>query len=354
MKNRKPTVIDMFCGCGGLSKGFIDAGYEVLLGIDNNDDALESFRANHNGAIGMNGDLFKDSTILEMASATNNRQIDLIIGGPPCQGFSLTGSRIENDERNRLFKSMVYAVEFFQPKAFLLENVPGLATLYDGKARAAIIEEFSNLGYTVTDQILYAPDYGVPQIRKRLFFVGLLGGKEFEFPEPLLTPENYITCGEAISDLHDFTLEDMGTEISEYRLPALSTYQRKMRKNSEFLFNHVGTKHSDLVINVISQVPEGGNHKDLPPGVGDSRKFNEAWTRYHRNKPSKTIDTGHRNHFHYEFNRVPSVRENARLQSFPDNFKFHGNKTQQYRQVGNAVPPLLGYVLGKKLKDYLK
>lgn len=354
MKKRKPTVIDMFCGCGGLSRGFMDAGYEVLLGIDNNDDALKSFRANHNGAVGMNGDLFQDSTILEMASATNNKAVDLIIGGPPCQGFSLTGSRIENDDRNRLFNSMVHAVEFFQPQAFLLENVPGLATLYNGKARTAIIEEFSRLGYTVKDQILYAPDYGVPQIRKRLFFVGLLNGTEFEFPEPILNPDNYVTCGEAISDLHDFTPEDMGEEVSTYRSSALSSYQRKMRKSSEFLVNHVGTKHTEHVIEVISQVPEGGNHKDLPPGVGDSRNFNEAWTRYHRNKPSKTIDTGHRNHFHYEFNRVPSVRENARLQSFPDDFKFYGNKTQQYRQVGNAVPPLLGYVLGKKLKDYLK
>lgn len=354
MKKKKPTVIDMFCGCGGLSRGFMDAGYEVLLGIDNNDDALISFRANHDGAVGMNGDLFKGSTILEMASVINNREVDLIIGGPPCQGFSLTGSRIENDERNRLFNAMVHAVEFFQPKAFLLENVPGLATLYNGKARQAIIKEFSKLGYTVKDQVLYAPDYGVPQIRKRLFFIGLLDGQEFEFPAPILTPDKYVTTGEAISDLHDFSFDDMGEEISEYRSEPKSKYQKMMRKNSKFLYNHVGTKHTDHVIEVISQVPEGGNHKDLPPGVGDSRKFNEAWTRYHRDRPSKTIDTGHRNHFHYEFNRVPSVRENARLQSFPDDFRFYGNKTQQYRQVGNAVPPLLGYELGKKLKDYLK
>lgn len=354
MGKKKPTVIDMFCGCGGLSRGFMDAGYEVLLGIDNNEDALKSFRANHNGAIGMNGDLFENATILEMASATKNRAVDLIIGGPPCQGFSLTGSRLENDDRNRLFMSMVRAVEFFQPKAFLLENVPGLATLYDGKAKNAIIEEFSNLGYTITYKVLYAPDYGVPQIRKRIFFVGLLDGKKFEFPTPIYTPEKYVTCGEAISDLHDFNEDDMGEEVSQYRSEAKSKYQKMMRKNAEFLLNHVGTKHSELVIDVISQVPEGGNHKDLPPGVGDSRKFNEAWTRYHRNKPSKTIDTGHRNHFHYEFNRVPSVRENARLQSFSDDFKFLGNKTQQYRQVGNAVPPLLGFALGKQLKEYLQ
>lgn len=354
MKKQKPTVIDMFCGCGGLSRGFMDAGYEVLLGIDNNVQALNSFKANHNGAIGMNSDLFKGSTILEMASAIDNKKVDLIIGGPPCQGFSLTGTRIENDERNRLFNAMVHAVEFFQPQAFLLENVPGLATLYEGKARTAIIEEFSKLGYTVTDQILYAPDYGVPQIRKRLFFVGLLNNQEFNFPAPLLTAENYITTGDAISDLHDFTPEDMGEEVSEYRIEPQTKYQKQMRKKSKYLYNHIGTKHSDHVIEVISQVPEGGNHKDLPPGVGESRKFNEAWTRYHRNRPSKTIDTGHRNHFHYEFNRVPSVRENARLQSFPDDFRFYGNKTEQYRQVGNAVPPLLGYILGKQLKDYLE
>jgi DNA (cytosine-5)-methyltransferase 1 len=126
-----------------------------------------------------------------------------------------------------------------------------------------------------------------------------------------------------------------------------------MRNGDNTLFNHLGTKHTPHVINVISQVPEGGNHKDLPPGVGDSRKFNEAWTRYHSQKPSKTIDTGHRNHFHYKYNRVPTVRENARLQSFPDSFIFIGNKTEQYRQVGNAVPPLLGKILANKLIDYL-
>ena len=139
----------------------------------------------------------------------------------------------------------------------------------------------------------------------------------------------------------------------EYPTSPLSKYQEYMRKNSSILLNHVGTVHTELVKSVISLVPEGGNHKDLPPGVGDSRKFNEAWTRYHSQKPSKTIDTGHRNHFHYKWNRVPTVRENARLQSFPDDFEFFGNKTQQYRQVGNAVPPLLGFHLAKALKKHL-
>jgi len=352
MRNKKPTVIDMFCGCGGLSRGFMDAGYEVLLGVDNNIPALKTFKENHDGAVAMDGDLFQGSTILEMAHLTNNKSIDLIIGGPPCQGFSLTGKRDENDERNTLFQAMVNAVEFFQPKAFVLENVPGLATLYNGDAKEAIIKEFTDLGYTINNKILYSPDYGIPQIRKRLFFVGLRNGMTFEFPEPVHKPDNYVTCSDAISDLHDFE-GDLGSGVSEYLNPPKTAYQKKMRKSATHLYNHLGTKHTPEVINVISQVPEGGNHKDLPPGVGESRKFNEAWTRYHSQKPSKTIDTGHRNHFHYKYHRVPSVRENARLQSFSDDFVFSGNKTEQYKQVGNAVPPMLGYHLGLQLKKYL-
>lgn len=352
--SRVPTVLDMFCGCGGLSRGFMDAGYKVLLGIDNNIAALKTFVANHGSAIGFKGDLFDTGTILEMATLIKNKEVDLIIGGPPCQGFSLTGTRLEEDPRNTLFLSMVNAVAYFQPKAFLLENVPGIATLYNGKSKNAIIKEFTDLGYTVSYKVLYGPDYGLPQIRKRLFFVGIKGEREFVFPTPTHTPSDYVSCEEAIGDLHDFSQDDLGKETAKYLLKPFSNYQKIMRKKSKgILHNHVGTKHTELVIDVISQVPEGGNHKDLPPGVGDSRKFNEAWTRYHSKKPSKTIDTGHRNHFHYKYNRVPTVRENARLQSFPDDFIVYGNKTEQYKQIGNAVPPLLGKVLGEEIKKYL-
>lgn len=350
--SKKPTVIDMFSGCGGLSRGFIDAGYEVLLGVDFDETALKTFEKNHDGAIALKGDLFKQETIHEMDKAINNKKVDVIIGGPPCQGFSLTGKRQEDDERNRLFYSMVEAVKHFQPKAFVLENVPGLATLYQGKAKEAILKEFGDLGYTINFQVLYAPDYGVPQIRKRIFFVGLKNGDTFTFPTPVHTPDNYVSCEQAIGDLPSLE-NDLGKPSMDYDQPATSDYQKKMRANSDALLNHVSTVHTDHVISVIKQVPEGGNHKDLPPGVGDSRKFNEAWTRYHSQKPSRTIDTGHRNHFHYKWHRVPTVRENARLQSFPDDFEFIGNKTQQYKQVGNAVPPLLGFHLAKQLKPYL-
>ncbi len=174
----------------------------------------------------------------------------------------------------------------------------------------------------------------------------------FEFPDKVITSDGYNTCSNAISDLPSLEGE-LGLEIQDYNTPPTSKYQVLMRASSGKIYNHQATKHTEHVVNVISQVPEGGNHKDLPPGVGDSRKFNEAWTRYHSSKPSKTIDTGHRNHFHYRYNRIPTVRENARLQSFPDRFIFTGNKTQQYRQVGNAVPPLLGYHIAKQLLKYL-
>lgn len=351
MKKNKPTVIDLFSGCGGLSKGFMDAGYDVLLGVDHDKDSLETFKLNHQNSQILNLDLFDMSNIKKIKKALNNVSPDVIVGGPPCQGFSLSGTRNFDDKRNQLYLSMIEAVKELKPRAFLIENVPGVARLYGGKIKDEIISRFTKLGYKVSMQILTAADYGVPQIRKRLVFVGIKD-KEFIFPKPLLEPKNYITTEEAISDL-PARAKDLGEEKDIYPKNPLSEYQKKMRRNQKILFNHVATNHTDLVKSIIAQVPNGGNHKDLPKGIGGNRKFNEAWTRYNSKKPSRTIDTGHRNHFHYKYNRVPTVRENARLQSFPDDFIFTGTKTSQNRQVGNAVPPLLGFTIAKQLLKYL-
>lgn len=350
----RPNVIDLFSGCGGFSYGFESAGYNVLLGVDNEKIALDTFKLNHNNSDVLLADLHLDSAIDEIIEKTKDKTIDVIIAGPPCQGFSLTGTRQKSDERNKLFYSVFKLAERVKPKAIIIENVPGLATLYNGTAKNEIIRLLKKLGYSSNFQVLYAPDYEVPQIRKRIFFVGLRKDfGTFEFPAPVLSEKEYNTCSIAISDLPS-RIDEMGNEQDIYESPALTEYQKKMRGNTKVLSNHTSTKHTEHVIKVISQVPEGGNHKDLPDGVGDSRRFNEAWTRYHSQKPSKTIDTGHRNHFHYKYNRIPTVRENARLQSFPDNFVFLGTRTQQYRQVGNAVPPLLGYHVAKQLLKYLK
>lgn len=343
-------AIDLFAGCGGLSKGFMDAGFDIIVGVDNDDAALETFKINHNGAVALNADLSKQEIFDEIKRIVGNRQIDVIIAGPPCQGFSLTGPRNFDDKRNKLYLAVFKVVKQYKPQAFIIENVPGMATLYNGEIKTEILKRFKALGYNVECRILIAADYGVPQMRKRLIFMGIRKdlGVPF-FPEPQFTPENYRTCRDALSDLPGLT-DTLGMEESEYTSAPKTEYQRIMRGKCNVLHNHTATNHTQMVKDTIALVPEGGNYKDLPQGVGESRKFHEAWTRYDGNKPSKTIDTGHRNHFHYEYNRVPTVRENARLQSFPDDFVFTGTRTQQYRQVGNAVPPLLGYYLGLSVK----
>ena len=348
------NVIDLFSGCGGLSRGFIDAGCKVILGIDNDQAALNTFTLNHEGAIGLNANLADEETFKKVDEIINSQAVDLIVGGPPCQGFSLTGPRNFDDARNSLYLAFIKMVEKYHPKGFVIENVPGMATLYKGEVKNEIIRRFTQMGYNIKAEVLCAADYAVPQIRNRLVFIGIQQRYgQVSFPKPILTPDCYITSREAIDDLPALDNE-LGSENANYSNPPRTRYQAEMRGDCNVLHNHVATKHTDLVINTIAQVPEGGNYKDLPPGVGESRKFHMAWTRCDGNKPSRTIDTGHRNYFHYKYNRIPTIRESARLQSFPDTFVFTGTRTEQSRQVGNAVPPRLGYYIAKQLLELLK
>ena len=240
-------------------------------------------------------------------------------------------------------------MEEIQPKAFVIENVPGLVGLFGGQIKDSIIEKFTGMGYRIEYKILCSADYGVPQSRKRVIFVGTKVGT-FEYPQ---INEKVVTCGMALSDLPPLENE-LGEEVSEYASVPQNAYQQLMRKRSDKVLNHVAASHSDKVKTIISLVPDGGNYKDLPEEYRSSRNFHVAWTRFASNKPAPTIDTGHRHHFHYKYNRVPTVRECARLQSFPDDFKFLGNKTQQFRQVGNAVPPLMAQALAEQVKKMLE
>ena len=348
------NAIDLFAGCGGLSKGFMDAGFNIIVGGDNDQVALNTFALNHNGAKALNADLSKQETFDKIKKIADGKSIDVIIAGPPCQGFSLTGPRNFDDPRNRLYLAVLKMVKQYQPKGFIIENVPGMATMYDGQVKEEVLRRFREMGYNIDYRILCAADYGVPQMRKRLVYMGVrsdIGSPRF--PEKVLKPDQYVTCREAIDDLPS-RVDELGEEIDVYCAEPRTEYQRKMRGRCTVLHNHVATNHKKFVKDTIALVPEGGNWRDLPKGVGESRTFHEAWTRYDGNKPSRTIDTGHRNHFHYKYNRVPTIRENARLQSFPDDFVFTGTRTQQNRQVGNAVPPLLGYYLGKALANIIK
>lgn len=346
MNKNKKTVIDLFCGCGGLSYGFIEAGYDVVLGIDHWKDAIETFQSNHKNSLGLVADLFNDSPQF-ISKKVGIKNVDVIIGGPPCQGFSIAGKRIVDDERNKLYKSFVSFVDHFKPKAFLLENVPNIVSMNNGIVKDNIIKDFENLGYNVVYKVLMASDFGVPQNRKRAFFVGIKGGNEFIFPNPITTKP--LTSKEAISDLPEYSIIDG----EDYPIIAKSDYQKLLRKKSIGVYNHQITIHNEQTTEIIAMVPDGGNYKNLPVELHHTRKVNIAWTRLNSKKPSFTIDTGHNHHFHYKFNRVPTARESARIQSFPDSFIFKSGKTSQLKQIGNAVPPLLAKILAESLIKHI-
>lgn len=354
-------VLDLFSGAGGLSRGFYDAGYEVVLGVDFDEAALKTFQANHGGAEAMKLDLFDHNNIDVIIDFLEKKKIklDVLVGGPPCQGFSVAGPRNMNDKRNTLYTAMVKLAERVKPQAVVLENVPGMVQTNGGIGAKRVVEDFAKIGYRMVPKLLYAPDYGIPQIRKRVFFVGLREVVEdFKFPEPIVDKKNYVTCEEAIGDLPSLQTVDgeiiYGEDIQDYFCSAQNDYQRKMRARSETVQNHIGSIPIEKTKHMISLVPEGKNYKALPEEYQGIYKYHEALTRYHGKKPSNTINTGHRSHFHYKWNRIPTVRESARLQSFPDDFIFYGNKSQQYRQVGNAVPPMLGQAVAEALLPYLK
>ena len=187
----KPTVIDLFCGCGGLSYGFIEAGYDVLLGIDHWKDAVVTFENTHQNAKGIISDLFTETPKV-IAQKTGIKNVDVIIGGPPCQGFSIAGKRIIDDERNQLYKSFVGFVKHYQPKVFLMENVPNIVSMGKGVVKDSVIEDFEKLGYTVVYKVLLASDLGVPQNRRRAFFVGTKNRKEFVFENIQIAQKGYI------------------------------------------------------------------------------------------------------------------------------------------------------------------
>ena len=345
-------IIDLFSGVGGLSQGFEWNGFEPVVAIDFWDDAIKTYNHNRKDKVGISMDVTQFNDEL-LPNILKEHKIDGIIGGPPCQGFST--ARLSNatekigkinESRNHLYLEFFRTVNIVRPKFFLIENVRGLVSANKGAFVKDIIERFGSIGYNVSYKILNASDYGVPQNRQRVFFVGLLEG-EFEFPEKF---EYKISSKEAIMDL----IQSNEEANQKYSTPSKNEYQKLMRNGKKTVKNHEVTIHNEQTTNVISMVPNGGNIKSLPPEYWNIRKYNKAFQRMNSVLPSNTIDTGHRNYFHYEANRIPTARESARIQSFPDSFEFLGTKGSQYKQVGNAVPPLLAKVLAQKIKSYLK
>lgn len=330
-------VVDLFSGIGGLGLGFEMAGSEIVCSLDNWSDAIETLNHNKGNHSGICLDIEKFNLKI---NEYINCDVDGVIGGPPCQGFSTAGISDISDEgikinhkRNHLYLEFVNTVKILQPRFFLIENVRGLSTRLGGAFIDDIHKRFSKLGYKVNHALLNAADYGVPQLRHRVFIVGLKKRK-FDFPQP--STNKYVTCYDALSDL-----PENPSASDKYLSNPKHEYQIKIRGKSSILRNHDITKHSKETIKIISMVPEGGSIKDLPEEFWAIRKFNKAFQRMSKDKPSLTIDTGHRNYFHYKYNRIPTVRESCRIQSFSDSFILLGSKTSQYKQIGNAVPPLL-------------
>lgn len=351
----KFTVIDLFCGCGGLSEGFKQAGFKIVGGIDFNNAAIETYNTNFEG-VGRCIDLTQISEEHILSFGKEFIGADVIIGGPPCQGFSSANryKKEEEDLRNKLFYEFVKFVDIIKPKFVVIENVRGIVTRDNGYAKDRIYEIFEERGYIVNHSLLDSSDFGVPQKRIRNFFV-MSKNKKFDFEK--LKKKQGVTVKEAISELYDFDnckVED----IYVLETPSKTTYQKYLRKKDNKIYNHLIKYPAEIVQKRIACVPQGGNWMDIPKNLFDNNRTNRhssAYKRLDENNFSVTIDTGnsHSNYFHPIYNRIPTVREAARLQSFKDSFIFEGSRTEQYRQVGNAVPPLLAKNIATQIKKEL-
>ena len=311
--------------------GFNSAGFENIFAIDIEDEFLETYRENFKRHRVLREDITKVSngTIKKL---TNNHNIDVIIGGPPCQGFSIAGNigrKFIDDPRNRLFKEFVRVVSVVKPKYFVMENVARLYTHNKTKTRQEIIDDFNKIGYYVECKVLNSADYGVAQVRKRVIFIGSRVTNEILFPSPIVN--KFKSVKEAIDDL-----------------PILESSQ------TSTIPNHKAMNHTEQMLTKMSFIPDGGDRTAIPlslrPTSGDVRKY----IKYSSSKPSVTVTGDMRKIFHYSQNRALTVRELARLQSFPDSFIFKGKSISQQQQVGNAVPPLMAEEIAKSILEMIK
>lgn len=337
------NAIDLFSGCGGMSLGLEKAGFNVLYATDINADALKTYAHNFPKVLVECEDITKIDP-LDVKRRLKGKKIHLISAGTPCQGFSTLGRRNPNDPRNKLFKQLLKFVKVIKPDVFVMENVSGLLSMEDGNAFVKIKKHFSDAGYHVNFRVLSASDYGVPQNRKRVFIIGTIDeiSEETAFPKPVL--RKHVTVEDAISDL---CFLGIGEKSEKYKTVPKTKYQKLMRKNSFSLHNHESSNHSLKIQERFSHVPQG---KDAASDLKNGTSKRDLY-RLHPNKPSRTITTLPEDFIHFSKNRVPTVREMARLQSFPDDFVFLGPRTTggrrrkrqcpQYTQVGNAVPPLM-------------
>ena len=383
------TTLDLFCGAGGITEGFRQAGYQCLYGNDCMQDAIDTFSLNHPEAWADSRDIANvEPDKIRKQLRLKKGALDVLAGGPPCQGFSVNApERFLSDPRNKLFKDYMRFLEEFKPKVFLFENVPGLLSLGDGRVFRQILREFNSHGYHVTVNILFAAHYGVPQERWRLI---LLGSRfsTMDAPEPThyatgranfrgggtltsqvgepdkkrLLPS--VTVGEAIGDLPRLSIGE-GADVVGYTIESHSGYARMMRNPEGVTFNHFAAKLSKQNVERMKYVKPGGSWRDiphrlLPKGMQRARKSDHTkrYGRLRHDGLAGTVMTKCDPHWGAVFlpdqDRSLTVREAARFQSFPDAYQFLGPRVSQYEQVGNAVPVLMVKVIAIRIREHLQ
>jgi DNA (cytosine-5)-methyltransferase 1 len=328
---QKPTYIDLFSGSGGFSLGFDEANFENLFSIDIESSFCETYNTNFPNHNLIKKDISK-LTKEEITTLIKDKEIDVVIGGPPCQGFSIAGNigrKFTEDPRNQLFREFARIVSITKPKYFVMENVARLYSHNNGETRKEIITVFEEMGYNVECKILNSADYNVPQVRKRVIFIGNKISKSILFPEK--NSSTYRTVKEVLDNF-----------------PKLNSGEKSS------VPNHYAMNHSEQMLQKMSYVTDGGNRNEIPenlrPKTGDVRKY----IRYNSNLPSVCVTGDMRKIFHYNQNRALTVRELAKLQSYPDSFVFKGTSISQQQQVGNSVPPLMAKAIAQSILKMLE
>lgn len=353
----KFTVFDLFSGVGALSYGFSQLKeFEILAANEIDKDIATAYKLNHPTTEMLNCDI-KNLTEDALLKAINGRSVDVVIGGPPCQSYSTLGKR-QLDERANLFMQYKRILEILQPKVFVYENVTGLLTIDKGKLFIKLQCEFEELGYRLKYRVLNAADYGVPQHRERVVLVGVKGENDFLFPKAThgegLKP--YVTFGDALLDLPSLK---PGETKNFYTTEPTNNFLKFVRKStSKTLEGHSAPKHNDKVIKIMKTLKEGESKLDLPDEIRPKSGYDNTYAKLWWDKPSTTIT---RNFacpsstrcIHPTESRALTIREGARLQSFPDDYVFYGSNQKKRLEIGNAVPPLLSIALAKQVLKVL-
>lgn len=354
------NILDLFCGAGGFSYGMEkNPHFKTVVSLDNDKNVGVTFKRNMPQCEVIIGDITSQEIKTQIIEKSKKSRVNMIIGGPPCQGYSNKGKKLGlADPRNFLFREYLSLVEILQPEVFVIENVKALLSTSKGWFRDEIANAIKSLGYKVEYGVLNASHFGVPQARERAIFIC---SRTKDIPLPVRTVEIPTTVRDAISDLA-YLDSGEGYETTNYSTPTTSAYQELMRNGSTLLHNHIASRHKQIAIDKLSMIPPEKGKECLPENLRGRQKFKTTWGRLKWDEVSPTIDTrfdaaSNGTNNHPFLNRAITPREAARIQSFDDNFVFYGSKVHVRKQIGNAVPPLMAKaiadqifsVIGKKI-----